>query len=229
MFPFIINQIFNYSQDSAPQPVPQLPQQPHRSRTHPRTLEELAAARALLTQSTNEAVRVFADHLDRIHSALLNSEMSVDAHREECHRIMEAMQIFNGSEQPEDESDEGTLAALGLSRLDAKANALTSQEYTMIADDLALQLHEERGIAAFLQRQAAHRELTRHETGDIAGQFADHRIILDNDQPRAGIFTRFFAYSMIVEGVLTVEQVIADLNLNHPLDIEEIRNLERML
>jgi hypothetical protein len=232
VLPFIINQIFDYSPDIDPQPVPQgaqEPQQPHRSRTHPRTLDELPPARELLSQSTNEAVRILADHLDRIHSALLCGEMTEEAHQAECHRIMEAMQMLNGSEEPDDESNEDTLAALGLSGMNAESNALTSQEYAMIADDLALQLHEVRGIAASLRRQAAQRELTRHEMNDIAPQFAEHMIIVGREEPRAGIFTRFFAYASVVEGITTVEQVIADLNLTHPLDIEEIRTLERML
>jgi hypothetical protein len=244
VFPFIINQMFNYSQFLVFQPPPrggqephvaqqpqhpQQPQQAHRSRTHPRTLDELPPARELLRQSTNEAVRLLADSLDRIHSGLLCGEMSEETHQSECHRIMEAMQMLNGSEETDDDSNEQSLAALGLSGMNAEANALTSEEYTMIADDLALQLHEVRGIAAFLRRQAAQRELTRHEMDDIASQFAEHIIIEDHERPRAGIFTRFFAYAAIVEGVTTVEQVIADLNLIHPLDMEEIRTLERML
>lgn len=235
MFSSIINQIFNHSQDLDLQPAPrgtqgpQRPQQPHRSRTHPRTLDELPPAREVLRQSTNEAVRLLAEHLDRIHGALLRGDMTAEAHQEECHRIMEAIQILNGTGEADEVPDEEIFATLNLSGMTPRANALTSQEYTMIADDLALQLHEVRGIAAFLRRQAVQRELTRHEMDDIASQFADHRIAGDHEGPRASFFTRFVAYATIVEGVTPVDQVIADFHLVHPLDIEEVRRAERML
>lgn len=113
-------------------------QQQHRSqstlsRTQPLTLVDLSQHRTTMRASKNPVMKHFANALDEVHSRFAQCEVTPDEHKQRCYELMEAAE----------KSSEST-----------RQDALNSNDYKAVCDNLSLQLDSDRGVAAQHLRKA---------------------------------------------------------------------------
>ena len=100
----------------------QNPPQSPASRTQPRTLYDLPLHRATILESRDPAARRFAHLCEEAHNKRSSGSITAAQHQEMCYGILEQAEA-----------------------------TLNSNDYKAVADDLALQLHDQRGIETQLR------------------------------------------------------------------------------
>lgn len=143
---------------SAP-PASQLQQT---SRVTPQSLEDLAHTRKRLLESANEVAREFGKKLDYLHAQYKQGNMTEVQHGDQCYNVRQALTILVELKP--------TLGEIGIDFKTMKTPSLSEPERLDISDDLTLQLDNEKGIKASLERA---RNASRRDRAQFQKAFTD--------------------------------------------------------